>query len=84
MIDDGYQLTSFLRSFLLGVEEDELLEELEERRLLDLFLCFFTFLRYPHSTFSSSHSMKTRRRKRIQTDFDVFAFCMNRGVPIAS
>jgi hypothetical protein len=54
MIDDGYQLASFLRSFLLGLEEDELLEEELERRFLDLLLCFFTFLRYPQSTFSSS------------------------------
>lgn len=44
MIDDGYQLASFLRFFLLGLEEDELEDELEERRFLDLFLCFFTFL----------------------------------------
>ena len=46
------QLVSFLRSFLEGVEEEELLEDEEERRFFDFPLCFFTFLNYASFTFS--------------------------------
>jgi hypothetical protein len=74
MMED--QLASFLRSFFGELEEDELLEEdEEERRFLDFPLCFFTFLHYVASTFSSSRSRTTRRTTKMkQTGFCVFFF----------
>lgn len=68
------QLASFLRSFLTELEEDELDEDEEERRLFDFPLCFFTFLRYAYHTFSSSRSRTMTRKRTMRTGFSVCAF----------
>jgi hypothetical protein len=56
-------LPSFLRSFLGGLEDDELLldDDEDERRFFDFPLCFFTFLNHYLITFSFSRLRMTMK-----------------------